>query len=151
MSDDDFDLILEREFDAPRAAVYRAFLDPDQLAAWFGPETVHVPLESVDIEASVGGHQRFDMVLNDDPRRRFATDAVFTELVENEVIASEETFDMGDGPVAMRARIEFRDAGPGRTRLTIRQGPHGGMLSGARAGWGSSFTKLDALLAGRDA
>ena len=31
------ELVIEREFDAPREAVYRAFVDPDQLAAWFGP------------------------------------------------------------------------------------------------------------------
>ena len=31
------ELVIEREFDAPRDRVYRAFVDPDQLAAWFGP------------------------------------------------------------------------------------------------------------------
>lgn len=52
---------------------------------------------------------------------------------------------MGDGPATMRERVEFRDAGPGRTLVTIRQGPHGGdMLAQAREG---CFTKLDALLA----
>ncbi len=48
----------------------------------------------------------------------------------------------------MYARIEFHDE-DGRTRLVIRQGPlHPGDGGMARAGWESSFTKLDTLLAG---
>ena len=46
----------------------------------------------------------------------------------------------------MQLRIEFHDEG-GKTRLVLRQGPYtDDMEPMARAGWGSSFTKLDALL-----
>jgi len=31
------DLSISRVFDAPRALVYRAFTDPEQVAAWWGP------------------------------------------------------------------------------------------------------------------
>ena len=30
-------LVISRVFDAPRELVYRAFTDPDHLAAWWGP------------------------------------------------------------------------------------------------------------------
>jgi hypothetical protein len=44
-------------------------------------------------------------------------------------------------------RLEFHDEG-GKTRLVLRQGPYTEEMEGqAREGWGSSFTKLDALLA----
>ena len=31
-------LVISRVFDAPRELVYRAFTDPDHLAAWWGPD-----------------------------------------------------------------------------------------------------------------
>jgi hypothetical protein len=47
----------------------------------------------------------------------------------------------------MYLRLEFHDEG-GKTRLVLRQGPYlPEMEDMARAGWNSSFTKLDTLLA----
>lgn len=44
-------------------------------------------------------------------------------------------------------RLEFHDE-DGKTRLVLRQGPYTEEIEGqARAGWNSSFTKLDTLLA----
>ena len=50
------DLVITRIFDAPRPMVYRAFVDPDQLAAWFGPVGWSVPRDSVSVETKPGGH-----------------------------------------------------------------------------------------------
>ena len=78
-------------------------------------------------------------------------DARFTEVIENELLVGEEEFTMPghDGPIVMRLRLEFHDEGEGRTRLELRQGPYSPeWLGGATEGWGGSFTKLDALLAG---
>ncbi|WP_200216600.1 SRPBCC family protein [Micromonospora coerulea] len=141
------DLVITRVFDAPRELVYRAFTDPDQLAAWFGPAGWSVPRETVSVEARVGGHQRFTMVNDADPSMASAVDATFTELVENELLVGTQRVDFGAGEIAMALRLEFHDEG-GRTRLVLRQGPHRPELTGgAREGWASSFDKLDALLA----
>jgi uncharacterized protein YndB with AHSA1/START domain len=56
------ELHIERVFDVPRELVWKAFTDPDQVAAWFGPVGYSVPRDSVEIDLSVGGHQRFTMV-----------------------------------------------------------------------------------------
>jgi len=145
------ELVLEREFAAPRPLVYRAFLDPDELAAWFGPIGWSVPRDTVDVDQRVGGHQRFTMISDDDPTQRSAVDATFVELVEDVLIVGEERVtEMPGFPdgVVMRIRIEFHDAGEGRTRIVLRQGPYAADVEPlARAGWESSFTKLDALLA----
>ena len=147
----DRDLVIVREFEAPRALVYRAFLDPDELAAWFGPVGWSVPRDSVDVDPRVGGHQRFTMVSDDDPDARSAVDATFVELVENVLIVGEERVaEMPGFPngLVLRVRIEFHDASEGRTRIVLRQGPYAADVEPqARAGWESSFTKLDALLA----
>jgi uncharacterized protein YndB with AHSA1/START domain len=148
---DDRELVIEREFDAPRPLVYRAFLDPDELAAWFGPVGWSVPRETVDVDPRIGGRQRFTMVSDDDPSQRSVVDATFVELVENELLVGEERVAAMPGfpdGLVLRMRIEFHDAGEGRTRIVLRQGPYAADVEPqARAGWESSFTKLDALLA----
>jgi uncharacterized protein YndB with AHSA1/START domain len=144
------DLVITRVFDAPRPMVYRAFVDPDQIAAWFGPVGWSVPRDSVSIEAKPGGHQRFTMVNDADPTQTSPADATFVEVIENELLVGEEdisAIDAFPGDV-MRMRIEFHDEPGGRTRIVLTQGPYSAEVeSGAREGWGSSFTKLDALLA----
>lgn len=145
-------LNLAREFAAPRERVYAAFTDPDQVAAWFGPVGWSVPRESVDLDVRDGGHQRFVMVSDEDPEMTSPVDAVYTRVIPGELLEGAEEFEgVPDlqGPTAMTARFAFEDAGDGRSRLVIDQGPYTEqLLAMAEQGWESSFTKLDALLAG---
>jgi uncharacterized protein YndB with AHSA1/START domain len=140
---------ITRIFDAPRELVYRAFIEPDQLAQWFGPAGCWVPRDSIEVDARVGGHLRFVMTA---PDVRSPVDATFTEVVENEVLAAEmEAVGVPGvaGPLSVHLRLEFHDEGNGeKTRLELRQGPFAAGQLGAdtRSGWESSFTKLDALL-----
>jgi uncharacterized protein YndB with AHSA1/START domain len=142
------ELVITRIFDAPRALVYRAFVDPDQLARWFGPVGWSVPRDTVDIDARAGGHQRFVMVNDEDPSMTSPVDAVFTEVIENELLVGEEvsTLIPEFAGQRMHVRIEFHDEEGGRTRLVLRQGPYTPEWeSAALEGWNSSFTKLDKL------
>jgi uncharacterized protein YndB with AHSA1/START domain len=146
-------LIIERVFEAPRELVWRAFTDPDELAAWFGPVGYSVPRDSVDSDVRAGGHQRFTMV-PDDPGNPPGgpVDATIDEVVEHELIVSHEdlTGEMAEmfGTDRLSLRLEFHDEN-GKTRLVINQGPYqDDFVGNAREGWGSSFTKLDTLLAG---
>ena len=143
------DLVITRIFDAPREMVYRAFVDPDQLAAWFGPVGWSVPRDTVAVDARSGGHQRFTMINDEDPGQTSPVDATFTEVVENELLVGRETVTgiPGYDGVVMHMRLEFHDEEGGRTRLVLTQGPYTEEWeSGAREGWNSSFTKLDKLL-----
>jgi uncharacterized protein YndB with AHSA1/START domain len=141
------ELVITRIFDAPRAMVYRAFVDPDQLAQWFGPVGWHVPRETVEIDARVGGTQSFTMVNDDDPSMTSPVHATFTEVVENELLAGTEPQSAVAGYDHMYLRIEFFGEDGGRTRVVLRQGPFTPeWASGAREGWTTGFTKLDKLL-----
>jgi uncharacterized protein YndB with AHSA1/START domain len=144
------ELVITRTFDAPRELVYRAFVDPDHLAKWFGPAGFSVPRDSVEVDARVGGKFRFEMVSDSDPKLRSPVDAIFTEVVENELLVGYEEWEGVPGmqpPGRLHMRIELNDEN-GKTRLVLRQGPYSDAMEGdARAGWESSFTKLDALLA----
>ena len=64
---DTFDLTLTRTIRAPRAKVFDAFVNPDQLRRWFGPRGHTVAETTVD--ARVGGRYRIERVLEQRPRR----------------------------------------------------------------------------------
>jgi uncharacterized protein YndB with AHSA1/START domain len=97
------------------------------------------------MDVRVGGQQRFVMVSEENPEFSSPVDAVFTEIVENELIVGEEK--LPDG-TTLTVRVELTEK-DGRTLLTLTQGPFPEEIEAqAREGWGSSFTKLDALLAG---
>ena len=124
----------------PCSLVYRAFTDPDQLAQWFGPAGISVPRESVDMDVRPGGHQRLSMT-DGSGAVVSRVDATFVEVVENELVVGQEG--------GMTLRIEFHPEGDDRTRLVIIQGPlPTEYLEGARAGWGTSWAKLEKVLAG---
>jgi uncharacterized protein YndB with AHSA1/START domain len=142
------DIEITRIFDSPRELVYRAFTDPDELAQWFGPAGCSVPRASIEIDARPGGYLRFVMT---GPDMRNRVDLVFTEVVENQLLAGqmEATGVPGvPGPLRVHLRVEFHDEGTGKTRLELRQGPFADGQLGAdtRIGWEGSFTRLDTLL-----
>jgi uncharacterized protein YndB with AHSA1/START domain len=146
------ELHLIREFAAPRERLYAAFTEPDLIAAWFGPVGFSVPRNSVDIDVREGGHQRFTMVNDEDPSWISPVDATFTAVVPGELLEGAEEFEgvpQLQAPTTMTARFAFEDAGDGGSRLVITQGPYTEkLLDLARQGWESSFSKLEALLAG---
>lgn len=147
-------LHIERIFDAPRELVWKAFTDPDEVARWFGPVGYHVPRESVEIDLRVGGISRLEMVPDSDEYPPAGTSSgTIVELREPELLVTEEKLD-GDAAAAfgtdlLRMRLELHEEEGGRTRLVLDQGPFSeSILGGASTGWESSFTKLDAVLAG---
>lgn len=48
-----------RVFDAPRSEVYRAFIEPEAIRAWWGPKGWVTP--EVEMNLQVGGRYRFGM------------------------------------------------------------------------------------------
>jgi uncharacterized protein YndB with AHSA1/START domain len=141
---------ISRIFDAPRELVYQAFVDPGQLAQWFGPVGFSVPRSTIDVDARVGGHQRLEMVSDDDPAVRSPIDATFTEVIENELLVGQQQVEGipgTQGVVTFTLRLEFHAEAEGKTRLELTQGPFPAQLGDDTVkGWESSFTKLDALL-----
>jgi uncharacterized protein YndB with AHSA1/START domain len=147
------DLIIERVFDAPRELVWKAFTDPDQIAQWFGPVGYSVPRESVEVDLRVGGRMTLTMVPDSDEYPPAGeSSGTFTEIVEPSLLVTREEITgelvevFGSDVIEMRLELHDED---GKTRLVLHQGPYGDQILGdARAGWLSSFTKLDGLLSG---
>ena len=146
-----YDIELTRVFDAPRERVYRAFTDPDQFAQWYGPVGFPVRRDTVELDARVGGSQRFTMVAEADPSMRTAFIGSFTEVVASQLLASSGSWDGIPGqeePWPAHLQVEFGDE-DGRTRLVVREGPHpAGTAELGRQAWQMMFAKIETLLAG---
>lgn len=104
-----------RVFDAPRELVWRAWTDPDQIAAWWGPAGMHTPRDSVELDVRPGGVFRLTMV-QDGTDAEFTSDMRFTEVdpVETLAYAWEGQRGIGGGSSV----LIFKDLGDGRTELT---------------------------------
>jgi uncharacterized protein YndB with AHSA1/START domain len=146
---DSYEVKISRYFDAPVDMVYRCFVDPQQLAQWFGPLQFVVPTDSVDIDARPGGRWRMTMVNKDDASQSSPVNSTFEEVIENELLVGYEIatgFPGVEDGTKITARFEFTAEGDG-TRLNITQGPFPEFMQEMSAtGWGQSLFKLDALL-----
>jgi uncharacterized protein YndB with AHSA1/START domain len=60
-----------RAFDAPRAEVYAAFIDPAAVLAWWAPRGWHTP--HVEMDVRVGGRYRFGMRSDEDPSMMYVS------------------------------------------------------------------------------
>lgn len=105
-----------------------------------------VPCESVQIDARPGGFQRYVLVDDSDPATRSQVDVTFAEVVENELLAGHQEIEGASGTRVM-LRLEFHQEPNDRTRLALRQGPFPEERRQlTKAGWESSFARLDSLL-----
>jgi uncharacterized protein YndB with AHSA1/START domain len=149
LADIPYDIELTHTFEAPPERLYAAFTEPDQFAQWYGPEGFPVHLDSVELDARVGGRQRFTMVGDADPSMRTGFDGRFTDVVANELLASSGAWHGIPGQAnawPSNLRVEFHDR-DGTTRLVVREGPHPeGTADVGRLAWEMMFVKLEALL-----
>jgi uncharacterized protein YndB with AHSA1/START domain len=150
MTDEDkYDVEITRDFDVAAERVYEAFTVPDLFALWYGPVGFPVARETVELDARVGGRQRFVMVSVADPDMRSGFEGHFTEVAENVRLASSGTWDGIPGqadpwPSNLRVDLYLAD---GKTRVVLREGPHpAGTADLGREAWEMMFSKLEAVL-----
>ncbi len=142
---EDLTVLITRIFEAPREQVYRAWIEPDQVAAWYGPEHADAPRERINIDARVGGRFELTMVQRDGGHE-FSIGYDILELVEPELIVmrSDPMPQVGmHEPTVLR--LEFHDHG-GKTRMTMSDGPYPAGRSHAEAGWTSALDSLAKVL-----
>jgi uncharacterized protein YndB with AHSA1/START domain len=140
-------VLITRVFDATRERVFRAWTDPEEVAAWYGPEHFDTPRERIHIDLRVGGRYELTMVQRHGGAE-FAIGYDILELVEPEllVLRSDPMPEMGMHQPTI-TRIEIHDHGA-KTRMTLTDGPYPAGGGHAEAGWNSAFDKLATLIAG---
>jgi uncharacterized protein YndB with AHSA1/START domain len=143
-------LAVSRVFDAPRALVFEAFTDPDQLATWWGPRgNTLLPGETV-LDVRPGGFQRWTEVSVIDPELRVNVYIDLTEVADGALLEGvmQVSGQLQDGlePFETRFRIEFHDEPDGRTRLEVSQWLPAHLVGPSTQGWYEAFEKLDGAL-----
>jgi uncharacterized protein YndB with AHSA1/START domain len=156
MSEQDF--TITREFDAPRALVFKAWTDCGHFSHWFGPKgftTSHCSIEArpggdwVSAMRSPEGNDFWSsgtFVEIEEPSR-FVVDEGFSDAQGNRVSAQE--YGMSDDMPSEERMTVTLEEHDGRTRLTVRQGIPMDVAkrNGAPEGWRETLDKLDAYLA----
>ena len=144
-------LTVSRIVNAPRAAVYQAFTDPDQFAMWWGPIGNSLPRDEIEFDVRPGGHWRWSEVFPAEPGTWTKESLDLTDVVDGELLdgVMRITGQLPGGfePFETRMRVEFHDEADGRTRLEISQWLPEHLVSPSTNGWGEALSKLDALLA----
>lgn len=143
-------LVISRVFDAPRELVYRAFTDPDHLAAWWGPTGNSLPRDEIEFDVRPGGFQRWIEVSAAQPELRVHVHVDLTDVADGELLQGVMhvggRLQEGIEPFETRLRVEFHDEAGGRTRLEIRQWLPEHLARPSEEGWRQAFTKLDTAL-----
>ena len=142
-------ILITRIFDAPREQVFKAWTDPEQVAAWFGPAQMDTPADRIRIDLRVGGRYELTMVPKGGSGGEFAIGYEILELEEPSLIVlrSDPMPEVGMHQPTV-VRVEFHDHGD-KTRMTLSDGPLPAEGKGhAEAGWNAAFDKLGAFVAG---
>jgi uncharacterized protein YndB with AHSA1/START domain len=139
-------VLVTRVFDATREQVFRAWIDPDEVAEWYGPGHMKAPRDQIRIDPRVGGRWELTMVQTEGGGE-FSIGYEIIELVEPEllVLKSDPMPEMGmdEGTVV---RIELHDHGD-KTRMTLTDGPlPPGATAPAESGWTAALDKLGGRL-----
>jgi uncharacterized protein YndB with AHSA1/START domain len=109
----DEQILITREFDAPKHLVYRAWTTPELVRRWWSGQRGAVT--SVEIDLRVGGAWRYVMVTDDGFEVAFHGE--YREIVPNERIVSTEVYEgFPDGEALDTLTLTEVD---GRTTLTV--------------------------------
>lgn len=155
------EFVLDREFDAPRELVWRAWTDPELLARWYGPG-VDTVIHRFDLEPD-------GVWLNE---MKMKAGSSFQKILFKEVSAPEKLVwhhcstdadwnvaanpMMPDWPRVLLTTVTFEQRG-GRTNVRLSQIPHDStdaeiacfakMKDNMAGGWGSGYKIIDEICA----
>ena len=147
-TDNDLEVVIIREFDAPRDLLYRCHTEADLVRQWLlGPPGWTMPV--CEIDARVGGKYRY--VWKQDSGAEMGMGGLFRVIVRPERIVNTQLFDQdwtGGETVGTMTLTESN----GRTTLhnvvvyASKEARDGALMTGMMEGMQSAYQKLDALL-----
>lgn len=137
---------LTRVIAAPRERVFNAWIDPAQLAKWWGPHGFTNPRCEFDPRA--GGRIHIDMTGPDGtvyPMTGTVHEIVLNERLVFTAVAEDHA---GNALLESRTTVSFEDSGSG-TKVTVHAKAVAmvdiavKMIDGMQAGWTQSLERLD--------
>ncbi len=145
---DDLELTMKRTFDAPRALVFRAWIDPEMGRQWAGPRgfTGHPSAGAVPAP----GVAWRTLLRSDDGSMELWQGGVYREVIEPERLVFTFAWEGDDGlpEHEMLVTITFIEH-DGKTEMTFHQAFFASKESrdNHRGGWSSAFDRLEDLVA----
>jgi uncharacterized protein YndB with AHSA1/START domain len=149
----DREIVMTREFDAPRHLVYEALTTPALIKRWLGALDGW-SMATCEVDLRVGGGYRY--VWRGPAGVEMGMRGVYREIVPNQRIVSTETFDESWYPGEAVGTAELVEKG-GRTTLTTtieyssREARDAVLRSPMESGVSKGYEQLDAVLASRRA
>jgi uncharacterized protein YndB with AHSA1/START domain len=149
----DREIVLTREFDAPRELVFDAMNNPELLKRWLlGPPGWTMPV--CEIDARVGG--AFRHVWRNTDGTEMAMRGVYRQVVAPERIVRTESFEFGCAAQAGEqiATMVLTEQG-GKTRLTLtvlypsKEARDAAIASGMEQGVAAGYDRLSEILASK--
>jgi uncharacterized protein YndB with AHSA1/START domain len=140
-------IVITREFDAPRELLFRAYTDPELLAQWLGPRALTMTIDRHDPRD--GGSWRY--IHRDADGNEFAFHGVFHGTPSPDGIVRTFEFEGTPGHVSLETAT-FEERG-GRTLLRMNsvfqsvEDRDGMVQSGMEEGVNDSMERLDELVA----
>jgi uncharacterized protein YndB with AHSA1/START domain len=143
------EVVITREFNAPRSLVYETWTDARHVSQWFGPERFTNP--HCEIDARVGGAWR--VVMRGPDGADYPCGGIYKEVVPDEKLAFTNDAVDANGNVILQGftTVTFEEQN-GKTKLTLQTRATGlvegtqFMLAGMEAGWSQSLDKLTRLV-----
>jgi uncharacterized protein YndB with AHSA1/START domain len=134
-----------REFDAPRALVWKMWTDPAHVGVWYAPEHFTTPVVRMDVRPGGAIH----MVMRGPDGSDHPFDGRFIELDEPGRLVMRTWIRLPDGETwfEVEETIRLEEIGD-RTRMHFEarvleaRADAVGPLSGMETGWSQSFDKL---------
>jgi uncharacterized protein YndB with AHSA1/START domain len=110
----DTQILITREFDAPRHLVYRAYTTPALVRRWWAGRRGEMEVAEIDLR--VGGAWRFAMTAHGAHEVGFH--GVYREIVPDERLVHTEVYEGAPDAEAL-VTVTFAEPEPGRTTLTM--------------------------------
>lgn len=108
------EIVMTREYDAPRELVWKAWTEREHLAKWWGPHGFTTTIHEIDVRP--GGMWRF--MMHGPDGTDYPNRVVYREVSPPGRLTYDHGDDIDDDPSAFDVTVTFDDLGGGRTRVT---------------------------------
>ncbi|MEN6621950.1 MAG: SRPBCC domain-containing protein [Smithella sp.] len=160
-------ITIEKNINAPRLAVWRAWIEPELIKKWWGPEGFSSP--GIKMDLKIGGQYIFAMhgPKGSEWDKDMYSAGTFKEIVPNEKLVVTDFFSDENGqimepadfgmdpgfPKELTVTVLFEEIEQGKTKLSIiypkpetKEQMEAMRKSGMKEGWSSSLNKLKNIL-----
>jgi uncharacterized protein YndB with AHSA1/START domain len=154
------EIVISREFDAPRELVWKAWTDSDMFMQWWGPKDFTTPVSKIDLRVE----GEYFNCMRSHEGQDFCGKGVYREIVKPERLVMTDSFADKEGntvpathygmdadfPMEMQIMVTFEEQN-GKTKLIVKHSDVTNIneteLNDMQQGWNESLDKLAELLA----